>query len=194
MLRYNLDQGFWHTHTRLQTKAWGGVRANTGEGWGTVPPPPGRTGKPGPEAEANTDLDGADHAHICAWELHGATGTVSREAHGCLLPGSPTGTRTAELLAALGLASQTRARPWGSALVPVNKSARSSFPPGSSQGRNGSGRPWRVPPLSVPAQWTPYARGPARSPQFFSSEPSLQSFFPSHSGLVLLKQSPLWQR
>lgn len=59
--------------------------------------------------------------------------------------------------------------------------------------------------VSVPWQSHPFLRAergrtgrarhrPPCSPQSFSSEPSLQSFSPSHSGFPLLTQSPLWQR
>lgn len=58
----------------------------------------------------------------------------------------------------------------------------------AARAHTGAGSACLCPPSEPPAP----AGG--RSPQFFSSEPSLQSFLPSHSGLVLLRQSPLPQR
>lgn len=84
--------------------------------------------------------------------------------------------------------------------VPLCQSARSSFPPGRHT--LSPGPSWVSEalagflPLYVPCTVNNLHNCMQQlcSPQSFSSEPSLQSSFPSHSGLLLLKQSPLWQR
>lgn len=103
-------------------------------------------------------------------------------------PSSPA--MKALTLAAHGLASRTRTGQWGSVLLPTSTailSSRQTHPLTRAElGERGTD----VISASVCACTTVCPC----SPQSFSSEPSLQSFFPSHSGLPLLTQSPLLQR